>query len=240
MHEGHRKRMFEKINKDPGIIEPHELLETLLFYAIPRKNTNFIAHDLIDQFGSLAGVFSATHAQLKTVNGIGDAAASFLVTVGEIYRRLPKTEDEPPVLFNSNTFGSYLIESMRGLKKEVIRIYCLGAHDAIKFTKEIAEGEADRATAFATCITELIATQHPNAIVVAHNHPASCGVPSHEDDVFTAKIQMICSMNGVKFYDHMIGGTDGSYSYFRAGRMEQFRALYSVDSVIEGKGHGTL
>ena len=70
MHEGHRKRMYEKLKNGDGLYD-HEILEILLFNAIPRKNTNPVAHELIKTFGSLSGVFAAEPERLMTVDGVG-------------------------------------------------------------------------------------------------------------------------------------------------------------------------
>ena len=82
MHEGHRQRMYDKLKNDDGLFD-HELLEILLFNALPRKNTNPIAHELLDTFGSLAGVLAADTEKLKAVNGVGENVALYLKCIGE-------------------------------------------------------------------------------------------------------------------------------------------------------------
>ena len=87
MHEGHRKRMYEKLKNNDGLLD-HEILEILLFNAVPRKNTNPIAHNLLNTFGSLGGVFNATHRQLVTVDGVGESVAAYLKCIAECNRRI--------------------------------------------------------------------------------------------------------------------------------------------------------
>ena len=86
MHEGHRKRMYEKLKNDDGLYE-HELLEILLFNAFQRKNTNPIAHALLDSFGSISGVLNASVEELCAVEGVGESVALYLKCIGECTKR---------------------------------------------------------------------------------------------------------------------------------------------------------
>ena len=91
LHKGHRKRMKDKADGCSALYD-HEILELLLFTAQPRVNTNPAAHALLDRFGTLKGVFSASTEELKTVKGIGDSSANLIRVVGEISRRMGSTE----------------------------------------------------------------------------------------------------------------------------------------------------
>ena len=83
MHEGHRKRMIDKLLSDPNVLSDHELLEILLFYAIPRKNVNETAHNLLDALGNLQNVFSCDHESLADIDGIGDRSAALFVLINQ-------------------------------------------------------------------------------------------------------------------------------------------------------------
>ena len=95
LHEGHRQRLRERFLRDPESLAEHELLELALFYAIPRRDTNDIAHSLIEQFGSLSGVLEADIELLKTVSGIHNGAAAFLRVLGEASRRYKMSKLKP-------------------------------------------------------------------------------------------------------------------------------------------------
>ena len=84
-------------------------------------------------------------------------------------------------------------------------------------------------------IGEFLARHKPAGIVIAHNHPTAPARPSVEDDKFTAQMQLSCSLNGVRLYDHIIVGTDGTYSYFLVGRMEEIRRNFNVDTIVGEK-----
>ena len=233
MHEGHRKRMLERLCKDAQGLQDHELLELLLFYAIPRKNTNPLAHDLLAAFGSLKGVLEASYEQLLAVEGVGGSTACFLIALGALAPRAALTpQTAPQKAFNVNTFSAFLTEQLGGLKEEAIELYCLDAQDNIRFTKRYLSGERDRAFVDARQLSGAILAQHSHAIVVAHNHPSASSRPSPEDDRFTAELSMICSLNGIRFYDHIIVGTDGPYSYFLQGRLEQIKENFAIDKIV--------
>ena len=94
MHEGHRQRLISKLIEGKTLLSDHEILEILLFYAIPRKNVNELAHKLITAFGSLQGCLDADYDSLLTVDGVGPKTATLIVTFGEILKRVNSSEDK--------------------------------------------------------------------------------------------------------------------------------------------------
>ena len=124
LHAGHRQRMFVKLRK--GELCEHELLEVLLFYAIPQKNTNEIAHKLLFEFGSLRAVLEADAARLEVVEGIGKRAADFLECVGRLSRLCwTETKNKFPRVFEKNSFKAYMRSEYEKLDKEVFDVYLL-------------------------------------------------------------------------------------------------------------------
>ena len=104
MHEGHRKRMLERLERAEGSLEEHELLEILLFNAIPRKNTNELAHRLLSAFGSLRSLFRAGMSELKAVPGVGESTAAYLKIVGMFLERADGKELSLPSAFSFAEF----------------------------------------------------------------------------------------------------------------------------------------
>ena len=94
LHAGHRERAVKKFLTNPDSFSDHELLEVLLFYALPRRDTNALAHRIIKYFGSLEKVFSAPLESLKAVDGVGDRVATELLVIGTMYKRL-RAEKQP-------------------------------------------------------------------------------------------------------------------------------------------------
>ena len=99
IHAGHRERLNQKLLSNCSVLNDHELLEALLFCAIPRVDTNPLAHKLIKEFGSVQNVFNADPKQLVRVDGVGKKTASLIVCVGEIYRRIKETSSEKVVMY---------------------------------------------------------------------------------------------------------------------------------------------
>lgn len=236
MHEGHRQRMLDRLNGDGAGLKDHEILEILLFGVIPRRNTNEIAHRLLDAFGSLKGVFSADREQLKSVEGVGEAAAAHLCCTGLCFKRIQGKEETAPALFNVATFSGYLQKRYAAFKKEVIEVFCLDAKDRIKQIKQFTSDEKEKAYAAPNDFAAFVLASKPASIVVAHNHPVGSNAPSRKDDNFTAQLRLFCSMNNIKFYDHFIVGAEGCYSYCLSGRMRTISNNFDLETLLKEKG----
>ena len=234
MHEGHRQRMLERLKKADAL-QDHELLEILLFNAVPRKNTNPLAHDLLSAFVSLEGVLKASCEELMSVKGVGKETAAYLKCVALVLERTARRDTEPPKLFNVRTFSAFLSERLAPLETEVVELFCIDAAERIRTSRRFAAGDALGARVEPEEISRFLALHRPAGLVAAHNHPVSPAVPSDADDRFTAQLQMLCSMNNVRLYDHIIVGTDGVYSYFLVGRMEEIRRNFNMEHLLGGR-----
>lgn len=144
MHEGHRQRMLQRL-EDAEHLQDHELLEILLFNAIPRKNTNPLAHELLAEFVSLDGLMRASYEELLNVQGIGKETAAYLRCIAILCERLKKREDPLPRLFNVRDFSGFLFERLAPLKEEVIELFALDAQQHIIAEKRFTVCATDRA-----------------------------------------------------------------------------------------------
>jgi len=235
MHEGHRKRMMERLLSGSENLQDHEILEMLLFNALPRINTNPIAHNLLKAFGSLSGVFSARVEQLTEVEGIGPSTAEYLRVVGLCFERVKPNTDELPEYFNLHAYAEFLVNSFRGVAQEYVEIFCLKKNGKVQFRKTFTVGSKHTVVVEPEEVSKLLVLQKPYAIVIAHNHPITVSDPSEDDNKFTAQIQMICSANNVELYDHIIVGTDGVYSYFLSGQLDSIKKQYHVANIVNGR-----
>ncbi len=238
MHEGHRQRMLLRFREDPSALADHEILEILLYGCLPRVNTNPIAHELIASFGSLKGVFSATYEQLCAVKGVGEQTAAHLACLGTILSRMaspPQSRREPEDVGNLYEFRKLIEDRFANLRQEIIALYCLDAEGRILFKKEFLSHSSAKAELPVAEINGLLAERKPCGIVLAHNHPYGSCRPSGDDDRFTREVHLICSMNDVYFYDHVIFGTDGAFSYFADGDMEKMREECRIGNVLRRK-----
>lgn len=212
MHEGHRGRMKEKYLLD-GIdkFHEHEILELMLYYAIPRKNTNDIAHSLIKKFGSLASVFDAPINLLKEVNGVGESAAILIKLIPDLTR----------AYMNSKTYKSKdsltikaacdkLAVQFLGRTEEVVGLMLLDAKNKPLYCDVINKGTVNSVDLYARKIIELAVMYNASAGIIAHNHPSGLAIPSKEDLISTEKLELIFRNMGIKFIDHIIVA-DGDY-----------------------------
>ena len=236
MHEGHRQRMLERLQQG-GAMQDHEMLEVLLFNAIPRKNTNELSHRLLQAFGSLYGVLTAPMNALMRVEGIGSSAAGYLRTVGLVLSRVETSHrSDGPTFNNMHDFSEFVKIRFQGVKEEFIELFCLDAAGRLTFCQRYGSGEKNVVTIPAEEINRFLVEHKPSRLVVAHNHPNGPAKPSAQDDSFTALMQMVCSVNNVFFGDHVIVAGEELYSYFFVGRMEEIHKSFKFSNIIDKKG----
>ncbi len=235
MHEGHRKRMLERLESGGEKLQDHELLEILLYNVLPRVNTNGLAHRLLAAFGSLDGVFRAPVEELEAVEGVGTQTASYLRAVGLCFSRTSFCPQRPPEVFNVETFTEFLTAHYASDKEEVLELFCLDGNDRVRYTKRFASEEREKVIVAPETMTQFLAVHHAKGVVAAHNHPDKPCTPSAEDDRFTAQLQVLCSMNNIRFYDHIIIGSDGRFSYRLAGKMDEIGRIFHISNILGGK-----
>ncbi len=206
MHEGHRQRMREKFLKQgEDAFLPHEFLEMVLFYAIPRCNTNEIAHELMGRFGSFCGVLDAEFEELKEVKGIGENAAiliKMLVAANKLYFQEPQDKvqrfDKLSVArdFGVSRFVGTATEDIYALlldnqlrKIDCIRLSC-GTVNHVAF---------DLAELYRNCLLRKV-----SAVILYHNHPHGLAVPSREDVEVTYQIQGKLSDVNICLLEHFV------------------------------------
>lgn len=235
-HDGHRQRIIEKL--DSGSLCEHELLEILLFNAIPRRNTNDLAHRLLAAFGSVRGVFSASVKELESVDGIGDSVAAYLRCIGKFYEAYYETGERAfPEKFEPDTFLTFLSEKYAPLEKEVLDFYFLDEHQRITFCKRFTSGSTRQVVVKPDHLTELLVSDRkPYGVIAVHNHLKGSCLPSGADDTTTRQFQLICSIHNVLFCDHYIYSPVGIYSYYRSGRMREISKDFSIGNILSGRG----
>lgn len=224
LHSGHRQRMLERFEAGEENFQDHEILEVLLYNAIPRSNTNPIAHALINAFGSLADVFRASVSELMLVNGIGKRTAEYLRCVGLCFERTNPSTKKVPSFHNTRLFLDFLEEEYAGKMKEVLEIFCLNKLGRLQFRKEFSSGNSNEVKVDPKEITALFVVKEPHTIIVAHNHPHGTRNPSAQDDIFTKQLVIVCRMHNVTFGDHIIVGQDGVFSYHTTGKLDKIKA----------------
>ena len=233
MHEGHRKRMYEKL-KNGSALYDHELLEILLFNAIPRKNTNPVAHSLIATFGSLAGVLEADTDELLSVDGVGESVALYIKCVGECIKRTNSANTGFAVLKNHKDIDDFVTMRLRTKTSEVLEFYFLDKAGRITSIHPFTCSDEHRVSIASQKISSILASARPHSVIIAHNHPRGTAAPSENDMMFTRGMQVICSLNEVDLKDHCILGADGEiYSYFRSGAIDEIKRGYTFKNILD-------
>lgn len=212
IHDGHRQRLRERFLKE-GLenFTEVQVLEILLFYCIPRQDTNPIAHALLERFGSLAGVLEAPVSELKKVTGMGENAATFLSLLMSTcrYYRMCQTA-QPKFMTSVEDYGGYLVECLRGRRNEMVYLLCLDAKCKMISCKEIGEGSVNSASVPVRRVVEMALGDNATSVVLAHNHPSGFAMPSEEDILTTHRLAMALNAVEIRLVDHIVVA-DGDY-----------------------------
>ena len=206
MHDGHRQRLKERFSRE-GLDNFNEVqvLELLLFYCIPRVDTNPLAHRLLEHFGSLSQVMEATEAELQKVPGMGQSAAVFLnlvTAVGRYY--LVNRQEQNTILDTTEQCGQYLIPRFYGRRNETVFLLCLDAKCKMLCCREIGEGSVNSAGVPIRRIVEVALGANATTVVLAHNHPSGVALPSPEDVHTTHRVAAALNTVDIILADHII------------------------------------
>ncbi len=205
-HSGHRARMKKKLlEQGLDAFEAHEVLEILLYYAIPQRNTNDIAKNLLDKFGSLSAVFDASLEALMNA-GLTQHQAQFLRLFPDVTRLyLMDKYDNPDRVFDVSRAPEYIVDRFIGYEKEEnILLVLLDKKGKEVFSSMISTGDLDSAGISIRKIVSLALNYSAYSAIIAHNHPSGLALPSKEDIYFTRDVKKALSLVGVSLLDHYI------------------------------------
>ena len=231
-HNGHRDRLRAKL--DTGALCEHEYLELLLFYAIPRQNTNDLAHRLLAEFGSVDKVLQSSTERLMRVKGVGKNVSAFLVTIGKMVNytiNANEKSNQYPEEFAPDTFKAYIKREYEGTRRERLDLYLLDKNNRIFMRKCFTSKEFGRVCVAPEEIMKAIISEDASGVVMVHNHPVGGCSPSTLDDRTTKKVQLQCNLTNVVLCDHFIYSADGIYSYYESGRLVEMskRAMEQIN-----------
>ena len=224
MHEGHRLRMRERFLKE-GLdsFEPHQILELLLFYAIPRRDINEISHNLIKKFGNIAKVFEADVEDLMKVEGVGFNAAVMISLVPSLSRVYNSSKwGEKPVLNSTSKAGKYAITLFTGRLYETFFLLCLDSQNKMNYSALIHEGTIDEAPIYPRLIVEAALRHKAHSVILAHNHPGGSLLPSKSDIDATNTIVNALSLVNIRVVDHLIVAGEGYSSFVEIGLLKKY------------------
>ena len=219
IHDGHRQRLKERFVKE-GLdnFQQNQVLELLLFYCIPRRDTNEIAHHLLKRFGSLSGVVEATVDELKKVPGMGENAAVFLSLLNAFsrYYQVNRVSDAV-ILPTIEKCGEYLTPMFTGRRNETVFLLCLDAKCKVICCREVGEGGVNSASVPIRRIVEIALGVNASSVVLAHNHPSGLALPSADDVHTTKRLAQALQAVGIVLADHLVVADEDYVSIAQSG-----------------------
>lgn len=206
IHKGHRQKLKNRVLAGGLAGEaPHTILELLLFYGIPRKDTNPIAHELLDRFGSLSGVLRAGVEELKSVQGMTENAALLLHLILPVYAAYEEDLRRMPTLPES---AAQIVDFMRpkliGSTTEKAYLLCIGGNGKLLGLRKICEGDLSSAAIDLRALAAAVLETKAQDAILVHNHPNGVAAPSLQDIDATKQIVSFLDQMKVRLVNHII------------------------------------
>ncbi len=214
-HDGHRERLRKRFELE-GLagFEDHQALELLLFYAIPRRDTNDLAHRLLQTFGSLKNLFEADVSDIAKVDGMGGRSAALIKLLPEMaakYWFAPGGEGKK--ITSIESAAAFANSLLYGKPLEHFYAVCLDAAFKVKYTTLISKGTPSQTPVFTRHVAEAALRSGTDKVIVAHNHPGGEPRPSKNDIEVTLKIASALETLDIQFIDHIIIAESGYFSF---------------------------
>ncbi len=218
-HLGHRARMREKLlGAGPEALLDHELLEMVLFLALPRRDTKPIARALLARFGSFANAIAAPLQELREVEGLGEAGAAALRTVQAAALRLARAEVmDRPVLDNWDRLLAYLTAALTRERVEQFRVLFLDTRNRLIADEAQARGTVNHTPVYPREVVKRALELQATALILVHNHPSGDPTPSRADLEMTQEIKAAATSLGIVLHDHLVVGNGRHLSFRREG-----------------------
>lgn len=207
-HEGHRQRMKNRfLTHGLDNFDDHNVLELLLFYALPRGDVNELAHELINRFGKLADVFDAPIEELKKVNGVGDNTATLIKLIPQICRRYMisrSVSGDDIHITDSKKAGAFIVPYFYGEREETVYMICLDAKCKVINCRMLFRCEVNSANVSIRKIVETALAYKATSVILAHNHPSGIAIPSREDERTTERVMEALKAVDIILADHIV------------------------------------
>lgn len=216
-HFGHRERLRGIINNTDILSLPeHQILELMLTFVLPQRDVNPLAHDILNEFGSLANVFEASVESLTKVKGVGQVTANFLSFCSKIPEIYKNSKANAKVRLNNVAdIIKYLKASIDFTSVEKFYYVCLNGKGDVLCFKNMGSGSISQLYINNREFVQQILRYPTQAVVICHTHPHGEPQPSEEDIMFTKTlVEMLRTLN-IHLCDHVILSPDGHYSFFQ-------------------------
>lgn len=234
VHDGHRERMTEKVINFSETLNDHELLEYLLYSAVPRKDTNALAHRLIGLFGSLKEVLNRSYGELISVDGVGKRVAAHIIALGETFRRVTKRKtatEKPEPWISVEKRKDTILSFFDGAEEEKFVLILLDEKFYEIKTLFFSNDERYSVYADSRVIRAEVNKLKIKNLIIAHNHISGNAAPSEQDDLTTLKFDIFCSANDVVLVDSLIVGGKNVYSYKNNNRLDKIKTTVDIEKL---------
>lgn len=206
LHEKHRERLKEKF-LEFGLdgLEDHELVELLLFYSIPRQNTNEIAHKLINEYGRLSDILEADTKNIMEIKGISKhSAVLFKLILACVNKYMNEQNDIVNAMLTPRNIDKYIKNLFYGHTNEVAYALLLDKDCIVKKVKKLSSGTVNAAPLYPREVVKLAVNERYPYMILAHNHPNGNEMPSQNDFKITKTIELALNFVEVRLVDHVI------------------------------------
>lgn len=226
IHDGHRERVKKEFLQNGFDMNtpPHKIIEMLLFYSIPRKDTNEFAHELLNRFGSVSGILDAPVEELVKVPGISTNTAALIkliIPIARIY--LTETNSKDKRFLREDDVCEYLMNRYFGYKNEVFSVVSFSGNGRMLGFDILASGNVNEVHASARKVIETVINRNAVCAIIAHNHPNGTALPSDEDVAVTENIKSALDHINVKLLDHIIIAGD---DYVSMRQSQAYRYIF--------------
>lgn len=223
LHKGHRERMRQRFIKEGGSgFADHELLEMLLYGAVPRGDTNELAHKMIKEFGSLSMLLEADPVEISRRCGVKEGTSVLICLQMELMRRRNQAKwKEKPVLDSVKKAGAYALDLLSDYQYERFYMACLDSKRSLIHTCFISEGTVDESVVYPRHVVELVLKYQASSVIFMHNHPGGTLKPSFADIELTTRLSKILYEIGIDVADHIIVSDNQYFSFLEHGYIRE-------------------
>ncbi|MEL7165997.1 MAG: DNA repair protein RadC [Pseudomonadota bacterium] len=215
----HRKRLRGRfVSGGAAAMPDYEILELVLFRAIPRQDVKPLAHDLLDAFGDFNRVITAPTDRLRQIKGVGEAVICELKIVEAASQRLARARIiNKHVISSWDALLDYCHMTMAHRETEQFRVLYLDRKNVLIEDEEQARGTVDHVPVYPREVAKRALELNASALILVHNHPSGDPTPSQADIDMTCQIEQACNALGLTLHDHLIVGKSRELSFKSAG-----------------------
>jgi DNA repair protein RadC len=218
-YHGHRQRLRERLLHEPKQLADYEVIESLLAYALPRRDTKPLAKELLRRFGTVRGVLQAKPEELRLVDGVGPGLEAFWLVLRELRARFDEAPLQEKVVFSTpRVVAQFAMSRLGATPTEEFWVALVDNRNRLMGWERVTRGTVDQAAVYPREVLRLVLERKAAGLVLVHNHPGGDPRPSQTDIEFTQRMRRAAAELDVRVLDHVIV-TENDYFSFSAQGM---------------------